>query len=73
MMKYFGASSRMTRPISLYIMNFPLVVRVVSNQFRILLLEASRVYYCNLFHDLLSSPISQHSVWSEITSHIPLH
>ena len=27
----------------------------------------------HLFHDLLSSPISQHSVWSEITSHNPLH
>jgi len=25
-----------------------------------------------LFHDLLSSPICQHSVWGEITSHNPL-
>jgi len=26
-----------------------------------------------LFHDLVLSPISQHSVWSEITSHNTLH
>jgi len=26
-----------------------------------------------LFHDLLLSPISQHSAWGEITSHNPLH
>jgi len=26
-----------------------------------------------LFHDVVLSPISQHSVWSEITSHNPLH
>jgi len=34
------------------------------------------VFYSNfgrLFHDLLSSPISQHRVWSEITSHNPLN
>ena len=31
------------------------------------------VLYCILFHDLLLSPISQHSVWSELTCHNSLH
>jgi len=55
----------------------PMDTNELGNKSGLLTQPIDKLFYVGLkrllFHDLLLSPISQHSVWSEITSHNRLH